>query len=258
MAIKHKLGWKRPLPQKHKNMYFPKRGAVALPTSVDLRPLCPAVYDQGNLGSCTANAGAALAQFVMKKTGHPWYVPSRLAIYYWERVLENDVGDDSGATLTDCINVLTKQGAPHESLWWYNIAKFTIKPNKAVAADGLNHLMTKGLAITQDLTHIKTCLAEGYPVIFGFTVYSSFENIGSNGIMPMPKSSESVLGGHAVMAVGYDDAKQYVTVRNSWGAGWGASGYFYMPYAFISDKDYADDFWTSEGFQTFTCCKCKK
>jgi C1A family cysteine protease len=95
-----------------------------------------------------------------------------------------------------------------------------------------------------NLIQLQSCLAEGYPFVFGFTVFESFQAITKNGMMPMPKPKEQRLGGHAVMAVGYDDAKKMFIVRNSWTKNWGDQGYFYMPYSYISDTNRADDFWT--------------
>lgn len=253
MDISKRLGWRPPLPQEKPFMYFPVRGFMGVPPSVDLQPQCPAVYDQETLGSCTAQAVAALVQFLMKKHGFKWWIASRLAIYYWERVIEGTVDQDSGASLSDAIKVVTRTGCPHESMWWYNINKFAVKPNQKVVADAANHKVKVGLAVTQDLSHLKSCLAEGYPFIFGFTVYESFNSpvVATTGIMPLPKRNEQILGGHAVMGVGYDDKKQMFKVRNSWGTGWGLGGYFWMPYAFITDRNYADDFWTAHEFATF-------
>lgn len=253
MDIRKRLGWRPGLPKQKPFMYYPQRGLVGLPSSVDLQSKCPKVYDQGKLSSCTANAAAGLSHFVMKKFNLPGFTPSRLAIYYWERVIEGTVGQDSGASLSDAMTVMTTNGCPHESLWWYNINKFTVKPNQKVVTDGVHHKFKEGLSITQDLVHLKSCLSEGFPFIFGFTVYDSFESqtVATTGIMPMPKSTEQVLGGHAVMAVGYDDSKQMFKVRNSWGDGWGLSGYFWMPFQFIQDSNYASDFWTAHSFSTF-------
>jgi C1A family cysteine protease len=230
------------------------RGATALPGHADLTSGCPGVYDQGQLGSCTANAGSALAEFLMKKVGHPAWMPSRLALYYWTRVLieGNNPGDDSGCSLADTMKSLNTFGVAHESMWWYDINKFSVKPSAKVVADAASHVVLTGESVNQDLFSMRSVLAEGYPFIFGFTVYDSFENdIGSNGIMPMPKPGEQVLGGHAVMAVGYDDSTRRFKVRNSWGAGWGAGGYFFMPYDFITDTQYADDMWTSHNFSVW-------
>ena len=93
---------------------------------------------------------------------------------------------------------------------------------------------------------MKGCLAAGYPFVFGFAVYESFESkeVAQSGVVPMPKPGERVLGGHAVMAVGYDDEQRNFIVRNSWGSGWGQDGYFLMPYHYLHDPNLASDFWT--------------
>lgn len=253
MDIRKKLGWHPGLPKQKPFMYFPQRGAVGIPASVDLQSKCPKIYDQGNLGSCTAQAAAALSHFIMKKYNLAGFTPSRLAIYYWERVMEGTVNVDSGASLSDAIYVLTNNGSPHESLWWYNISKFAVKPNQKVVTDGVHHKIKAGLSVTQDLFHMKSCLAEGFPFIFGFTVYDSFESqtVATTGIMPIPKPGEQILGGHAVMAVGYDDGKQMFKIRNSWGTGWGLGGHFWMPYSYIQDSNYVSDLWTAHEFSTF-------
>lgn len=239
-------GWRRPLLPRQCSM-FSATFAGILPASVDLRKNCPPVYDQGNLGSCTANALAALAQFIMIKEGKPSFIPSRLFIYYNERAMEGTVSRDAGASISDGAQVLAIKGCPNESLWWYNTAKFTIKPNKKVFDDGAKHLVGEVSAVRQDLSEMCKVLAAGYPIVGGFTVYESFEseNASKTGIIPMPKRSEKILGGHAVMLVGYDDSKQWFIVRNSWGTGWGDKGYFYMPYEYLTNWQFADDFWTA-------------
>jgi C1A family cysteine protease len=100
--------------------------------------------------------------------------------------------------------------------------------------------------VLNTLPQLKGCLASGSPVVFGFSVYESFESaaVAKTGTMPMPKPSEKQLGGHAVLAVGYDDAQERVIIRNSWGTGWGKKGCFTMPYAYITDDNLCDDFWT--------------
>lgn len=253
MDIRKRLGWRPGLPKKKPFKYFPQCGAVGVPSKVDLQSKCPTVYDQGDLGSCTANAAAGLSQFLMMKLGLKGFTPSRLAIYYWERVIEGTVTEDSGASLSDAIHVLANNGSAHEKLWWYNISKFTVKPSQTVITDAAHHKIAPGLSVSPDLTHMKSCLAEGLPFIFGFTVYESFESqtVATTGIMPMPKPNEQILGGHAVMAVGYDDSKQMFKIRNSWGTGWGLGGYFWMPFSFIANEEYASDFWTANSFATF-------
>ena len=247
-------GWKKG-PARPKPFKYEKPHMMVLPSSVDLEPQCPPVYNQLDLGSCTAHAAAGLAEFIMKKDGlnTAGWTPARLALYWWNRLQEGTVNEDSGASLHDAMNTLVKFGVPHESLWPYDTANFKTKPVKAVWSDGYQHSVKVGLAVNQDINDIKTRLAQGYPIIFGFVVYESFESqeVATTGIMPMPKPGEEVLGGHAVMAVGYDDKTQMVKVRNSWGSGWGKNGYFFMPYAFITDPQQADDFWTADTYVRF-------
>lgn len=245
-----RYGWRRGLPdQRHLKYadYFAGH-AFMLPPSVDLRPYDNPVYDQGSLGSCTANSTAGMCEYVTKHLNKKWlYVGSRLFIYYNERVLEGDVGQDAGASLSDGMTVIHKLGVPNEKNWPYDVAKFTDKPPVSVYANGLQHIA--GPAFELDNTKIiqlKNCLSAGYPFVFGFTVYESFESdvVAATGIVPMPKKTEEQLGGHAVMAVGYDDSKQWIIVRNSWGADWGEKGYFFLPYQYISSPDLADECFT--------------
>jgi C1A family cysteine protease len=225
----------------------PARVLGALPTSVDLRTECPPVVDQGQLGSCTANAIAGALQFnQMKEKLADVFPPSRLFIYYNERVIEHTVSEDSGAMIRDGIKSVAKDGAPHETLWPYDISKFTIKPSAAAYKDALKHRAILYQRLTQTLDQLKGCLASGYPFVFGFSVYESFESqaVAKSGKVPMPKPKEKQIGGHAVLAVGYDDASKRFIVRNSWGTGWGLAGYFTIPYAYLTDSNLADDFWT--------------
>jgi C1A family cysteine protease len=223
------------------------RRASALPPSVDLRPGCPAVYDQGQLGSCTANAIGAAVEFDQRKQklAQP-FTPSRLFIYYNERVLAGTVAFDSGAMLRDGIKTVAGQGTCPEPLWPYVETQFADRPTAPCYVTAKSHPAVSYSRLTQDLGQMKACLAAGYPFVFGFTVYESFESdaVAQSGVVQMPDSSESALGGHAVMAVGYDDASKRFLIRNSWGADWGMAGYFTMPYAYATGSNFADDFWT--------------
>jgi C1A family cysteine protease len=242
-----RYGWKRSLPDFRDFMYSPPHSLTAPPPIVDLRPGCPSVYDQENLGSCTAQAVGGLAEFLMKKQGKPAFTPSRLFIYYNERVLEGTVNEDAGATIRSGFKVVNKLGNPHEALWWYDISKFRTRPNKKVYTDGLNHQILRYTRVNHaDLYAMRACLANGFPIVGGFAVFQSFESstVTRTGIVPMPKRSERMLGGHAIMVVGYDDTKQMFIVRNSWGTGWGIKGYCMMPYLYLTNTQLADDFWT--------------
>jgi len=241
-----RYGWQPDLPDQRDLIYEPAK-VTTLPSSVDLRPQCPAtVYDQGQLGSCTANSIAGAFEFELLKQKAPDFMPCRLFIYYNERAIENTISTDSGAQIRDGIKTVNTQGVCPETMWLYNINEFAQKPSQACYTDALTHLVTSYHRITTNITQMKSCLAEGYPFVFGFTVYESFESpqVASSGIVPMPAPKEKVVGGHAVLAVGYDDSTQMVIVRNSWGPGWGLAGYFMMPYAYISNPHLADDFWT--------------
>jgi C1A family cysteine protease len=243
-----RYGWVPDLPDARDYMYAAPMATMAkLPTKVDLRSHCPPVYDQGQLGSCTGNAIAGAVQFDREKQKlKPDFVPSRLFIYYCERVIEGTVESDAGAMIRDGIKVVAKQGVPPESDWPYDISKFAQKPPPKAYADALKDQAVSYSRVSQSLGQMKGCLASGFPFVFGFTVYDSFESqdVAKTGVVPMPATGESVLGGHAVLAVGYDDAHQRFIVRNSWGTGWGMHGYFTMPYAYLTDRGLASDFWT--------------
>jgi len=241
-------GWVRDLPDLRDFVYsapllrFPK----GLPISVDLRPSCPPIYDQGQLGSCTGNGIAAAIQFDLHKQRTTEFIPSRLFIYYNERVMEGTVPEDAGAQIRDGIKSVATVGAPPEKDWPYNISKFAKKPPTKAYKDAKKDLVTAYSRVTQDITQMKGCLADGYPFVFGFTVYESFESdqVAQTGVVPMPSSREKVVGGHCVVAVGYDDSKRVFYIRNSWGTGWGLHGYCTMPYEYLISPHLANDFWT--------------
>ncbi len=216
-----------------------------LPQNIDLRPACPPVEDQGQLGSCSANALAGDLEFLELKDKLPLVDLSRLFIYYDERVVEHTVNSDSGAMLRDGIKTLAKQGVCTEKTWPYIISEFTQKPSPTSYEEALQHQITSyhRILTTDDM---RTCLAEGFPFVFGFSVYESFESpqVAKTGVVPMPQKGEQQKGGHAVVGVGYDDSQQRFIVRNSWGPNWGMKGYFAIPYAYLADRNLSDDFWT--------------
>ena len=246
-TVKH-FGWIRDNPDQRDHLYAaPVVNLAALPPKVDLRSKCPVVYDQGQLGSCTGNGIAAAIQFDrMKQKFLPDFIPSRLFIYYNERVIEHTVNSDSGAMIRDGIKSVAHQGVCPESEWPYDIAKFATKPSPSCYKDALKYKAVLYQRIVQNVNQMKGCLASGFPFVFGFTVYDSFESkqVAQSGVVPMPASAEQVLGGHCVVAVGYDDTQQRFIVRNSWAATWGMQGYCTMPYAYLADSNLASDFWT--------------
>ena len=247
------FGWVPDLPDHRDIRYGMVRPVPAKqPSAVDLRRTCSPVEDQGRLSSCTGNALAGAVEFLEKRDGIPLVNVSRLFIYYNERVIEHTVADDAGAMIRDGIKTLVKQGTCSEKRWPYVIARFALKPSAACYREAADHQVT-AYARLQTLVEMRACLADGYPFVFGFTVYESFESqrVAATGIVPMPRPREKVLGGHAVLAVGYDDAKKRFLVRNSWGTGWGMNGYFTMHYDYLTSRALSDDFWTirrQEGF----------
>jgi C1A family cysteine protease len=242
----HRYGWTPDLPDRRDHMYTLRHLGQQLPGKVDLHLGCPPVYDQGDLGSCTANALAGALDFERKRQDLPFMTPSRLYIYYNERVIEDSVSQDSGAQLRDGMKAVATQGACPESEWPYIVDRFAIKPTAACYTYGAEHTALQYSRVPQDVTHLKSCLASGFPFVFGFTVYDSFESdaVAKTGKVPMPSQDEQVLGGHAVLAVGYSDASQRFLARNSWGSAWGIDGYFTIPYAYVTDPNLADDIWT--------------
>jgi len=243
---KLKFGWKRDLPDPRDHR-FKITAPQELPSLVDLRHLCPPVYNQGNLGSCTANALGAAYQYEQIKQGRNNFVPSRLFIYYNERVLEGTVNEDAGAMIRDGIKTMVKDGVCPESMWLYIESKFTQKPCSCCYKKALENQVLEYLRLSpHTIYEVKHCLAQGYPVVFGFTIFESFmtQEVARTGIATMPIPNDSMIGGHAVMAVGYDDSKQSLIVRNSWGAEWGEKGYFYLPYGYVTEPNLSADYWT--------------
>jgi C1A family cysteine protease len=252
--MSRRYGWVPDLPD-HRDLYYlwTPRGydPLQLPPKVDLRAQCPAVYNQGELGSCTANAIGAAHQFeqvrgCLRGSVAESFVPSRLFIYWNERKIEGTVDQDSGAMLRDGIKSVVRQGVCPESEWPYVTSRFTRKPSIKCYRHALDHQVLKYQRLRQTITDFQVCLAAGHPFVFGFSVYESFEtqSVAKAGVVPMPGPGERLLGGHAVMAVGYDSQSLQFIVRNSWGEAWGDKGYFYMPFKYLVNSDLSADFWT--------------
>ncbi len=247
----HGLGWIPDHPDQRDSIFKPKKtfAVTEEPQEVDLRKLCPDVYDQGHLGSCTANAIAAAFDFDRHKEGDPFMAPSRLFIYYNERDMEGTVATDAGANIRDGIKSLKSIGAAPESEWPYDIAKFAEKPSAKCYADAeKNQALAYQRIVTphnDQTSDMLACLREGYPFVAGIEIYESFESdaVRSTGVVPMPQHSEKVLGGHAVLVIGYKLATRQFICRNSWGTGWGDDGHFYLPFDYLTNKGLASDMW---------------
>jgi C1A family cysteine protease len=213
-----------------------------LPLKVDLSYKMPPIFDQGNLGSCTAQALSALVTFLKPK-----FTGSRLFLYYCERGYEESIPTDSGASLEDGIKSLIKFGICPESDWPYIIPKFNIKPPQICY---INALKEQALQVeninSSSVQAMKNCLNQGFPFVIGFLVFPSFESaiVAKTGMVPYPNANEKPLGGHAILVVGFDDSKACFYCRNSWGSNWGIKGYFFIPYNYFSNPKYASDAWT--------------
>lgn len=238
----------------------PAKGAMKLPSSIDLRTWCSPIEDQESLGSCTANAGCGIVEYFERKAFGKHTDASRLFLYKATRNLLHWTGD-KGAFLRTTMQAMVLFGMPPEEYWKYNIGSFDVEPSAFCYAYAQNYqtisyarLDPSGTPKDRLLLQIKTMLNKGIPAMFGFTVYSSIHQADKDGKIPFPSSKESVLGGHAIDAVGYDDNLKiknqingYETtgaliIRNSWGTGWGDKGYGYIPYEYVL-KSLAVDWW---------------
>lgn len=227
-------------------IFSPK--AIPLPIRIDLRPMLSPVVNQGALGSCTANAIASgLKEYLLRNNQRSKDLTrlSRLYLYYYSRKLDGNVNEDSGATLRNAMKALQKYGVCPEADHPYNIRKFKTKPSQNADKHAVKYKISSYHRVT-NLQSLREALAQRLPVVIGFIVYESFESaaVEQTGIVPMPKRNERQLGGHAVLAVGYDDIKKQIIIRNSWGTSWGDRGYGYMPYTMFEGSSIVSDMWT--------------
>ena len=228
---------------------FQVGGRVAsLPPRVDLRPLMTPIEDQRQTNSCVANAVAGAYEYLVKRhLGDEAYDVSRLFIYYNARVEEGGEDEDEGTTIESAIAGLTEHGACSEETWPFDEERVNEEPDEEAYEEAAQFLIEDVAAVPTSLEAWKSCLAEGYPIVFGLLLYDSFDRHRKRGLVPVPTAREAAReehGGHAMLCVGYSDPDEVFIVRNSWGPRWGDRGYCYIPYAYLMDTRYNDgDTW---------------
>jgi C1A family cysteine protease len=216
-----------------------------LPSSVDLREWCSPIEDQNPLGSCASHAVIALVEFLEMKTKGEYLDASRLFLYKVVRRLEATRGDN-GSTIRGNMKTLKIFGVPPEKYWPYDAERFDEEPPAFCYSFALSYQAITYFRLDPPdiLRKVREQLARGWPIAFGFTVYSSIykSEVGKTGDIPFPKITDRVVGGHGVAAVGYDDSRGRVLIRNSWGTTWGNEGYGILPYEYV-ERGLARDFW---------------
>lgn len=252
VSVPRKYGWSKPQqPATHRIRKLNVTPAPNLPPVVDHRDYFDYVFDQGSLGSCVANATDAALGVALKNSGLPdKTVRSRLYIYFNARAIDGDIHSDSGTTICAAIQAIENKGACAETEWPYLPPKFILPPPPTCYANGKPYGNIIAHSLDQTLDQLKQALANGNVICLGIMVYASFESqeTAKTGVVQMPQPNEAILGGHAIVLVGYNEEQQGFIFRNSWGVAWGDKGYGYIPYSYILNPEISADFWVIDKY----------
>ncbi len=250
-------GYKAAKPKAGSKQYAASSSAPSkLPPKVDLRKYMTKVEDQSEIGSCVANAVAGAYEYLVKKhKGTDNYDVSRLFIYYNARELDGTADEDAGCVITSAIESLKEKGACSENTWPYEIDKYSEQPPEEAYEEAANFVVEDMQLVPVSLDAWKQALAEGHPIIFGLSLFNSFDSQRKPGLVPAPTPSEvsrESHSGHAMLCVGYSDPDKVFIVRNSWGEDWGDNGYCYIPYDYLVNPKYNDgDSWIIKQLTNF-------
>lgn len=249
-------GWRKdtPDPRDALKLFAAQRPELyqePLPAAVTLKDQFQPCYNQGETSSCVGNSSAGAIEFLMAKDGCPIVSPSRLFIYWNARVISGDTAADNGCMIRDAIKSLKALGYPREAVWPFAEDKVLNEPPQEAFTEAGDHQITNAFKLVSPRDY-KVCLASGYPFVFGMMVFAPFEGeeVGRTGIVPMPTPHDQMMGGHAVLCVGYDENARTYLVRNSWGDDWGQGGYFTLPYDYMHNPDLCSDFWTLRAIES--------
>lgn len=238
-------GWRPDVPDKRDKYTAMRLDPSALPRQFDNSTRMPLCWEQGALGACTAFAVGGAMAYEYARLG-VFFQPSFLQPYYCARAMEGSIPIDAGAYIRDICKVSAQMGVSESRFWPYVPYRFAQRPPKAAFKNALNQRVLSYARVPRTVASICSVLASADTIVFGVSVYESFESdvVTETGFVPLPDLDEDLLGGHAVLMVGYDQDKKLFKARNSWGEQWGDNGYFYLPYDYVLDPDLSDDFWT--------------
>lgn len=243
-----RYGWRRDNPDPRDCIWAAPRPVIrTLPERQDNRDLMPPVFQQLQTNSCTGQSVAGQIAGLQKLRGTgPVVIPSALFIYWNTRDIEDTELVDSGATLRNTFKAVSRWGYASEECWPFDEKKVLTQPSKPCYEEARPRRITTYARVAQRLDQLQAYLAARGTISFGMAVYPYFESeeMATSGILRMPAGNDAPLGGHAVLLVGYDNARKMFLVRNSWGKEWGLDGYFWMPYSYVLDPNLAADFWT--------------